>query len=106
MTSVVPPGRYGALATEAGQVMSFTEKPAGDNGRINGGFFVLNRSVLDRIAGDDVAFESAPLEGLARDRQLMAFPHDGFWRPMDTLRDKTQLEELWQQNRAPWKIWA
>lgn len=106
VTSVVPPGRYGALATEAGQVMSFTEKPAGDNGRINGGFFVLNRSVLDRIAGDDVAFESAPLEGLARDRQLMAFPHDGFWRPMDTLRDKTQLEELWQQNRAPWKIWA
>ncbi len=105
VTSVVPPGRYGALLTDAGQVRSFMEKPAGDNARINGGFFVLNRSVLDRIAGDDTSFEGAPLEGLARDGQLMAFNHDGFWRPMDTLRDKNQLEELWQSGHAPWKVW-
>ncbi|MES5101147.1 glucose-1-phosphate cytidylyltransferase [Agrobacterium sp. BA1120] len=106
VTSVVPPGRYGALTTDAGQVRSFTEKPAGDNARVNGGFFVLNRSVLDRIAGDDVSFEAVPLEGLAKDGQLMAFNHDGFWRPMDTLRDKKQLEELWLSGNAPWKIWS
>jgi glucose-1-phosphate cytidylyltransferase len=106
VTSVAPPGRYGALQSEAGHVRSFTEKPAGDNGRINGGFFVLNRSVLDRIEGDLVSFEGAPLEGLAHDDQLMAFPHNGFWRPMDTLRDKNQLEELWQSGHAPWKVWS
>ncbi|UHS63926.1 glucose-1-phosphate cytidylyltransferase [Agrobacterium vaccinii] len=106
VTSVVPPGRYGALLTNNGQVESFTEKPAGDNARINGGFFVLNRSVLDRIVDDYTSFEGAPLEGLARDGQLMAFNHDGFWRPMDTLRDKNQLEELWQSGKAPWKVWS
>jgi glucose-1-phosphate cytidylyltransferase len=106
VTSVVPPGRYGALLTEGAQVRSFTEKPAGDNSRINGGFFVLNRSVLGRIEADNTPFEGAPLEGLARDGQLMAFPHDGFWRPMDTLRDKTQLEDMWQSGKAPWKVWS
>lgn len=105
VASVVPPGRYGALMVEDGAVRSFVEKPAGDNGRINGGFFVLNRSVLDRIEGDATSFESGPLESLARDGELMAFPHDGFWRPMDTLRDKNQLEELWQSGQAPWQVW-
>lgn len=105
VTSVVPPGRYGALALEGERVTSFIEKPAGDNGRINGGFFVLQRSVLDRIAGDATPFEGEPLAGLARDGQLIAYPHDGFWRPMDTLRDKNQLEELWQAGAAPWKVW-
>lgn len=105
VASVVPPGRYGALLVEDGTVRSFVEKPAGDNGRINGGFFVLNRSVLDRIDGDQSSFEGEPLEGLARDGELMAFPHDGFWRPMDTLRDKNQLEDLWQTGQAPWQVW-
>lgn len=106
VTSVVPPGRYGALAVSDGRVRSFIEKPAGDNGHINGGFFVLNRSVLDRIEGDQTPFEAGPLEGLAADGQLMAFEHTGFWRPMDTLRDKNQLEDLWQSGAAPWKVWA
>lgn len=105
VASVVPPGRYGALVVDDGRVRNFVEKPAGDNGRINGGFFILNRAVLDRIEGDQSSFEGAPLEGLAHDGELMAFPHDGFWRPMDTLRDKNQLEELWQSGRAPWKVW-
>jgi len=105
VASVVPPGRYGALVVDDGRVRNFVEKPAGDNGRINGGFFILNRAVLDRIEGDQSSFEGDPLEGLARDGELMAFPHDGFWRPMDTLRDKIQLEELWQSDRAPWKVW-
>jgi len=107
VTSVVPPGRYGALSIdEDDRVRNFIEKPAGDNARINGGFFVLERAVIDRIAGDATPFESGPLEGLARDGQLMAFQHDGFWQPMDTLRDKNQLEALWSEGRAPWKVWA
>ncbi len=105
VASVVPPGRYGALVVEDAHVRSFVEKPAGDNGRINGGFFILNHAVLDRIEGDQSSFEGDPLEGLARDGELMAFPHDGFWRPMDTLRDKNQLEDMWQTGRAPWKVW-
>lgn len=105
VASVVPPGRYGALVVDQGYVRSFVEKPAGDNGRINGGFFVLEKSVIARIRDDATAFEGEPLESLARDGELMAFPHDGFWRPMDTLRDKNQLEEMWATGKAPWKVW-
>lgn len=105
VASVVPPGRYGALEIAGGQVRRFVEKPPGDEGRINGGFFVLNRPVLERIAGDATYFEREPLEGLAADGELMAFDHDGFWHPMDTLRDKTQLEAMWAGGQARWKIW-
>ena len=105
VTAVTPPGRYGALDIVDGQVNRFIEKPPGDNGLINGGFFVLNPRVVDRIAGDPTAFEAAPLEGLARDGQLMAFPHTGFWAAMDTLRDKNQLEALWASGAAPWRLW-
>jgi glucose-1-phosphate cytidylyltransferase len=109
LTAVTPPGRYGALemdGTDRNKVRRFTEKPPGDKARINGGFFVLHPSVLDRIAGDDTPWESAPLESLARDGQLRAFDHNGFWQPMDTLRDKTQLEQHWASGKAPWKVWA
>ena len=105
VASVVPPGRYGALEVEGGQVRRFVEKPPGDEGRINGGFFVLNRPVLDRIAGDATYFEREPLETLARDGQLMAWSHNGFWHPMDTLRDKNQLESYWSSGAAPWNVW-
>ena len=84
---------------------SFTEKPAGDGAWVNGGFFVLEPGVLDYIAGDDTYFEHEPLERLATDGQLMAYRHDGFWQPMDVLRDKTTLEDLWQSGRAPWRVW-
>jgi glucose-1-phosphate cytidylyltransferase len=103
VTAVAPPGRYGALAIENDLVQRFIEKPAGDNGLINGGFFVLNPSVVGRIAGDETSFEQAPLEGLAADGQLAAFRHDGFWAAMDTLRDKNQLEALWASGEAPWR---
>jgi glucose-1-phosphate cytidylyltransferase len=86
-------------------VQSFQEKPAGDGSWINGGFFVLEPSVLARLEGDATVFEKEPLEGLARDQQLMARKHDGFWQPMDTLRDKIHLEELWNSGTAPWKVW-
>jgi len=103
VTAVAPPGRYGALEITDGLVERFVEKPPGDNGLINGGFFVLQPSVVGRIAGDDTAFETGPLEGLARDRQLMAYRHDGFWAAMDTLRDKNHLEALWASGQAPWR---
>ncbi len=103
VTAVTPPGRYGALEIENGLVQRFVEKPPGDNGLINGGFFVLNRRVLDRIEGDATIFEQGPLEGLAHDRQLAAYPHDGFWAAMDTLRDKNHLEALWASGEAPWR---
>jgi glucose-1-phosphate cytidylyltransferase len=109
LTAVTPPGRYGALemdSNDRNKVRRFTEKPPGDKARINGGFFVLQPSVLDQIAGDATPWESTPLESLARDGQLQAFDHDGFWQPMDTLRDKTQLEQHWASGRAPWKVWA
>jgi glucose-1-phosphate cytidylyltransferase len=106
LTAVVPPGRYGALEIAGDRVGRFIEKPPGDNGLINGGFFVLHPSVIDRIEGDATPFEGAPLTGLAADGELMAFRHTGFWRPMDTLRDKRQLEELWETGAAPWKVWA
>jgi glucose-1-phosphate cytidylyltransferase len=86
-------------------VRGFTEKPRGDGGLINGGFFVLSPKVLDRIGDDSTPWESAPLSGLSADGELMAFEHHGFWQPMDTLREKTMLEDLWQSGKAPWKIW-
>ena len=103
VTAVAPPGRYGALQIENGLVQRFIEKPPGDNGLINGGFFVLQPRVLDRIADDSTIFEQEPLEGLARDNQLAAYPHDGFWAAMDTLRDKNNLEALWASGEAPWR---
>ncbi|HEX3917946.1 MAG TPA: glucose-1-phosphate cytidylyltransferase [Caulobacteraceae bacterium] len=106
MTAVRPPGRFGAVDIEDGRVARFTEKPQGDGGYINGGFFVLNPRAVDRIAGDATLWEREPLEGLARDGQLSAFVHDGFWHPMDTLRDKHYLDELWATGRAPWKTWS
>ncbi|HEY3696556.1 glucose-1-phosphate cytidylyltransferase [Phenylobacterium sp.] len=105
VTAVSPPGRYGALEIDAGRVERFIEKPPGDNGLINGGFFVLQPEVIGRIEGDGASFEGAPLEALARDHQLMAFRHDGFWAAMDTLRDKNHLEALWASGEAPWRLW-
>lgn len=105
VTAVAPPGRFGALEIVEGGVKRFIEKPPGDNGLINGGFFVLQPEVVDRIAGDATTFEAEPLESLARDGQLMARPHDGFWAAMDTLRDKNHLESLWASGQAPWRIW-
>ncbi len=106
VTSVRPPGRFGALdLTDNNIVKGFIEKPSGDGGFINGGFFVLAPDVFDLIDGDTTVWEGKPLETLAKSNQLAAYRHDGFWQPMDTLRDKTQLDELWQSGHAPWKIW-
>ena len=103
--AVHPPGRYGALQLQGERVAGFAEKPRGDGGLINGGFFVLSPRCLERIAGDSTSWEAQPLSGLAQDGELMAFTHTGFWQPMDTLREKNLLEELWQSGRAPWKKW-
>jgi glucose-1-phosphate cytidylyltransferase len=105
MTAVQPPGRFGALELNGTSVKSFVEKPQGDGGWINGGFFVLNPKVLDLIDSDDVVWEKEPLESLAKQGQLESFFHSGFWRPMDTMRDKTALEELWAKGKAPWMNW-
>ncbi len=105
VTAVQPPGRFGGLQLSGDQVHSFVEKPAGDGGWINGGFFVLSPRVLDYIAGPETVFEQAPLRDLARDGQLVARKHDGFWQPMDTLREKQLLEQLWQSGEAPWNVW-
>jgi glucose-1-phosphate cytidylyltransferase len=105
VTAVQPPGRYGALQMDGDAVRGFSEKPRGDGGRINGGFFVLSPKAIDLIAGDQTSWEAGPLEKLAASGELVAWQHDGFWQPMDTLRDKTQLEDLWQSGRAPWKVW-
>ncbi|WP_374658816.1 glucose-1-phosphate cytidylyltransferase [Phenylobacterium sp.] len=105
VSAVSPPGRFGALEIVEGAVQRFIEKPPGDNGLINGGFFVLEPSVIDRIADDSTVWELEPLEGLAREGELMARPHDGFWAAMDTLRDKNTLEALWASGKAPWKLW-
>jgi len=102
LTAVIPPARYGALALDGDLVTNFTEKPPGDNGFINGGFFVLDPAVIDRIAGDATPWERDPLEGLARDGELLAFRHTGFWHAMDTQRDRMHLESLWESGRAPW----
>jgi len=105
ITAVQPPGRYGALKLEGSKVQSFEEKPQGDKAWINGGFFVLSTAVTEYISGDNVPWESEPLEKLAREGNLAAYKHPGFWQPMDTLRDKNHLEQLWATGRAPWKIW-
>ncbi|WP_159729567.1 glucose-1-phosphate cytidylyltransferase [Methylosinus sp. Ce-a6] len=105
LTAVAPPGRFGALDIADRAVINFKEKPKGDGGLINGGFFVLKPAVLDFIADDATVWEQAPLMALAEQGQLMAFEHLGFWQPMDTLRDKQHLESLWASGRAPWKIW-
>ena len=105
MTAVQPPGRFGALEIVGNDVKSFLEKPQGDGSWINGGFFVLNSQVLRLIDSDNTFWEREPLESLAKNGQLKAFFHDGFWRPMDTMRDKNVLEELWGEGKAPWKIW-
>jgi glucose-1-phosphate cytidylyltransferase len=106
LTATVPPGRFGALGLDGNKVSSFCEKPKGDGAMINGGFFVLSPSVLDYISDDQTIWEREPLERLVNEGDLAAFQHHGFWQPMDTLRDKTYLEELWQSGKAPWKKWA
>ncbi len=105
VTAVQPPGRYGALDMQGERVRGFHEKPQGDGGWINGGFFVLKPEVVNYIPSDDTHWEVEPMARLAREGQLVAYPHGGFWQPMDTLREKTQLEELWTSGRAPWKVW-
>lgn len=105
VTAIQPPGRYGALRIENGRVEQFQEKPAGDGAWINGGFFVLEPSVVSYIEDDDTIWEQAPLQTLAGKGQLTAYQHDGFWLAMDTLRDKNQLEQLWTMGDAPWKNW-
>ena len=105
VTAVRPPARFGALDTVGNRVASFKEKPAGGDAWINGGFFVLAPRVFDYIAGDQTLWEHEPVEQLAKEGQLSAYFHDGFWQPMDTLRDKTALEDMWATGRAPWKIW-
>jgi glucose-1-phosphate cytidylyltransferase len=106
VAAVQPPGRYGALRLEGAEVKGFTEKPMGDGGYINGGFFVLSPRCIDLIGGDQSPWESEPLDQLASRGELMAFHHDGFWQPMDTLREKTLLEDLWSRGKAPWKTWS
>jgi glucose-1-phosphate cytidylyltransferase len=107
LTAVQPPGRFGVLALREGEraVTSFAEKPKGDGGWVNGGFFVLERDVLDYVADDSTVWETGPLEGLAANDQLAAYRHSGFWHPMDTLRDRMTLEERWAAGAAPWKVW-
>lgn len=106
LTAVQPPGRFGALAiSNQTRIDAFQEKPTGDGGFVNGGFFVLEPEVIDYIKDDQTVWERHPLERLAKDGQLHAFRHDGFWHPMDTLRDKVKLEELWASGKAPWKVW-
>ena len=105
VAAVQPPGRYGALQMEGANVTGFMEKPRGDGGLINGGFFVLSPKCLDLISGDQSSWEGKPLTDLAARNQLVAFEHKGFWQPLDTLRDKNQLEELWKNGKAPWKVW-
>ena len=105
LTAVQPPGRFGSLEFERGRVLSFKEKPKGDGNLINGGFFVLEPSVIDLIDGDQCIWEDKPLKQLAQEKELSAFFHTDFWQPMDTLRDKNYLQELWVSQKAPWKLW-
>ena len=105
LTAVQPPGRFGSLILEGARILAFEEKPKGDGGWINGGFFVLSPKVIDFVDGDDTVWERAPMEGLASGGQLGAYFHRGFWQPMDTLRDKNHLEDLWTARTAPWKKW-
>ena len=105
VTAVLPPGRFGALNIHDSKVHEFQEKPKGDGGMINGGFFILSPKVLNYVTDINMPWEQDPLRALASDGELMAFEHSGFWQPMDTLRDKQLLQELWQSGRAPWKVW-
>jgi len=106
LTATIPPGRFGALDMNGSKVNSFKEKPKGDGAMINGGYFVLSPQVIDTIAADSTTWEREPLERLAKEGNLAAYQHHGFWQPMDTLRDKILLEELWQSGQAPWKVWT
>lgn len=106
VTAVQPPGRFGALNLEKQKITGFEEKPQGDGGWINGGFFVLSPDAIDYIEGDSTSWEGGPMQALAREGQLSAFVHRGFWHPMDTLRDKVHLEELWNGGSPPWKVWT
>lgn len=106
VTAVQPPGRFGSLDVEHSKIVGFKEKPHGDGAWVNGGFFVLSPKVIDYIEDDQTIWERGPVERLAQERQLSAFSHLGFWQPMDTLRDKIHLEELWNSGTAPWKVWA
>lgn len=105
LTATYPPGRFGALSIDNNKVSSFQEKPKGDGGMINGGFFVLSPEVLEFIDGDETVWEQQPLNELAKQGELSVYEHQGFWQPMDTLRDKLVLERLWHSNNAPWKVW-
>ena len=105
MTVVRPPGRFGAVSLSDDRVERFIEKPSGDGGLINGGFFVLNSSVLDLIESDATVFERGPLPQLASNGELAAYRHDGFWLPMDTVRDRPVLEQLWSEPHPPWRVW-
>jgi glucose-1-phosphate cytidylyltransferase len=105
MTSVQPDGRFGSLKMDGDRISQFLEKPKGDGGWINGGFFVCDPKVFEYLDGDSTVFERKPLEKMAEDKELFAFKHTGFWKPMDTLRDKNQLEEMWTNNSAKWKTW-
>lgn len=105
VTAVQPPGRFGLLNLEDKKVLGFQEKPQGDGGWVNGGYFVLSPKVIDYIADDDTTWEKEPLERLSIENQLSAYHHAGFWQPMDTLRDKNHLEDLWDNGKAPWKVW-
>jgi glucose-1-phosphate cytidylyltransferase len=105
LTAVQPPGRFGALELSKNLITSFREKPKGDGSWVNGGFFVLEKEVFDFIEGDSTIWEKEPLEKLAEKGELSAYKHSGFWQPMDTLRDKMKLEELWESGKAPWKVW-
>ena len=105
LTATIPPGRFGALDLSDNKILSFQEKPKGDGALINGGFFVLSPKVIDYIKNDSTIWEREPLETLAKEGNLAAFTHEGFWQPMDTLRDKTFLEELWRKGNPPWKVW-
>ena len=106
VTATRPPGRYGAIKFGKDKIVDkFEEKPEGDGSWINGGFFILHPQVIERIAGDATSWEGGPLVGLAKDRQLSVYKHEGFWQPMDTLREKNQLNLLWENGRAPWKVW-
>jgi len=105
VTSVQPPGRFGSVNIQDDKISKFTEKPSGDGNWINGGYFVLEPKVFDYIEGDSTIWEKDPLEKLAKEHQLSAYKHKGFWLPLDTLRDKNHLEELWNSSKAPWKVW-
>lgn len=105
LTATKPPGRFGSINMNQNMVTSFLEKPDGDGAWINGGFFILSPKVINYIEGDDTVWEKTPMEKLAREGELSAYLHEGFWQPMDTLRDKNHLEELWSSGKAPWKIW-